>query len=208
MKLLLTEVTNCKTLSIILFYVLCITTTGAGARKDGNIAKMFDEYYSTIKCMANIMEDLMPEADSLMMCCGAWIMHDWMGSMVMDNCYEHNYHQINNMTRPFILQMETNCQSYPRDSFSCKLMIVTPITLLVILILLILSLCICAVVTCLRLRRYQRYHEYHKSQGFDSAGTDETTDSDPTAPPSAEKKKALEAMSVWKTLWSFFLTVL
>ena len=119
--------------------------------------------------------------NTLMVCCGVWMMHDWLGTMVLDNCYDHNYHQVQNLTQPFIRHMEENCYDYPRDSFNCKLMIITPIFILTLILILMIMLSICAIVTCVRLRRLQRYHEYQTSQGFDSAGTEETTDDDPKA---------------------------
>ena len=127
-----------------------------------------------------------------MVCCGVWLMHDWMGSMVLDNCYDHNYHQINNLTEPFIRHMEENCYDYPRDSISCKMMLITPVFILILILLFLILLSVCACVTCVRLKRLQRYHDFQTSQGFDSSGTEETTDG---ADPVLEKKKQLE---VWQ----------
>ena len=134
------------------------------------------------------------EYNSLMVCCGVWLMHDWMGSMVLDNCYDHNYHQINNLTEPFIRHMEENCYDYPRESISCKMMLITPIFILILILLFLILLSVCACVTCIRLKRLQRYYKYHDyktSQGFDSSGTEETTDG---SDPMSEKKKQLESV--------------
>ena len=127
----------------------------------------------------------------MMVCCGSYMMHDILGSLVLDNCYEHNYHQINNLTQPFIKHIEDDCYDYPRDSYSCKLMFVIPITLVVLFFLMILSLSICAIVTCFRLRRSQNHIKYHKSQCLDYCGTDETTD-ETSAPVSPEKIKPID----------------
>lgn len=117
-------------------------------------------------------------------------MHDWLGGMVLDNCYDHNYYQLNNLTEPFLQQMEENCSDYPKDSFSCKMVYLIPIFLLVFILVLILSLSACAIYMCIRLRYYRRYFEYQKSQAFDSAGSDEMTDD--TSTPTMKKKKSLE----------------
>lgn len=45
---------------IILKCVMCSISTGAVPQKQGNFAQKLDEYFSTIKCMANIIEDLIP----------------------------------------------------------------------------------------------------------------------------------------------------
>lgn len=125
------------------------------------------------------------------MCCGVWIMHDWLGGLVLDNCYDHNYYQLNNLTEPFLQQMEETCADYPKDSLPCRMMIITPITLLVIFFLLMLSLCGCAIFTFIRFRYYKRYYKYHKSQAFDSAGSEESTDEAST--PTMKKRKSIDA---------------
>lgn len=113
-------------------------------------------------------------------------MHDWLGGMVLDNCYDHNYYQLNNLTEPFLQQMEENCGDYPKDSISCKMVFLTPIFLLVLIILLILTLSACTIYMCIRLRYYRRYFEYQKSQGFDSAGSEDMTDE--TSTPTMKRK--------------------
>jgi hypothetical protein len=42
--------------------VLCLSflLTSVNCIKDGHFVKKLDEYYSTIKCVANIVEDLIP----------------------------------------------------------------------------------------------------------------------------------------------------
>ncbi|XP_054153212.1 uncharacterized protein LOC128951929 [Oppia nitens] len=173
---------------LVLISTLYIDICNAVPQKPpGYFARKLDEYFGTIKCMANIMEDLMPEPNTLVFCCGVWLMHDMMSSMVLDSCYEHNYHQVRNLTQPFIEHMEAQCWDYPRDAFACKFLIITPITILVLLILLMLTLSICAIVTCVRLRRYQSLYDFNKSQAFDSDITDETTDE--TAVQSMDVKK-------------------
>lgn len=86
--------------------------------------------------------------------------------------------------------MEDTCADYPRDSFSCKLVVAAPIILLVLIIVLILSLSACAIFMWIRLRYYKRYFEYQKSQAFDSAGTEEMTDEAST--PTMKKRKSME----------------
>lgn len=134
----------------------------------------------------------LPFADlnPLFICCGVWILNDWMGGMVLDNCYDHNYYQINNLTQPFLQQMEESCDDYPKDSFSCKMLAVSPIILLVFILVLILSLCASTIFMCIRLRYYQRHFEYQKSQTFDSAASDDLTDE--TTTPTMKKKTPLE----------------
>ena len=56
----LTELKKNSLLSIILISVMCSISTGAVPQKQGNFAQKLDEYFSTIKCMANIIEDLIP----------------------------------------------------------------------------------------------------------------------------------------------------
>lgn len=126
----------------------------------------------------------------LFVCCGVWILNDWLGGLVLDNCYDHNYHQLNNLTEPFLQQMEDTCGDYPKDSFSCKVLAVTPIILLVFILVLICSLSACAIFLCIRLRYYQRYFEYQKSQAFDSAASEDLTDE--TTTPTMKKRKSLE----------------
>lgn len=109
---------------------------------------------------------------------------------MLDNCFDHNYYQLNNLTEPFLQQMKDNCEDYPRDSLSCKMVFVTPIILLVLIFVLILALSACSIFMCIRLRYYRRYFEYQKSQAFDSAGSDEMTDD--TSTPTMKKGKSIE----------------
>ncbi|KAG4076880.1 hypothetical protein HA402_015867 [Bradysia odoriphaga] len=172
--------------------LLCMCMSGASAAvKHGYLSTKLDEYYSTIKCLASILDELMiPDINPLFICCGTWLINDWLGGMVLDNCYDHNYHQLNNLTEPFLHTMEETCGDYPKDSFSCKMVFATPIALLVFIIVLILSLSGCSIFMCIRLRYYRRYFEYQKSQAFDSAGSEDMTDE--TTTPTMKKRKPLE----------------
>lgn len=128
---------------------------------------------------------------TLLVCCGVWIANDWLGGLVLDNCYDHNYYQLNNLTEPFLQQMKDNCSEYPKDSFSCKMVVVTPIILLVLVFVLIIALSACSIFMCIRLRYYRRYFEYQKNQAFDSAGSDDMTVTDETSTPTMKKRKSI-----------------
>ena len=41
-------------------FVVCTLGVKGETKKHGYLAKKLDEYYSTVKCMANIMEDFIP----------------------------------------------------------------------------------------------------------------------------------------------------
>lgn len=44
----------------IVYLLLCLCTSSASAAvKNGYLSQKLDEYYSTIKCLANILDDLM-----------------------------------------------------------------------------------------------------------------------------------------------------
>lgn len=141
-------------------------------------------------CLTDIFINLFnTESNTWLVCCGVWKLHEWIGDKVIDNCYDHNYHQINNLTKPFIQDMEVSCHHFPKHSFYCKLLFVFPIFFLLLLFIIIVLLSTCAIVTCVRLKRLQRYNDSkYKSQTLDSCDTNETPD-EPNAPASPEEKK-------------------
>lgn len=56
------SVTKMKTylIFLVVFIMLCLCTCGASAAvKNGYLSKKLDEYYGTIRCLANILDDLM-----------------------------------------------------------------------------------------------------------------------------------------------------
>ena len=46
--------------TVVIMFVVCTLGVKGETKKHGYLAKKLDEYYSTVKCMANIMEDFIP----------------------------------------------------------------------------------------------------------------------------------------------------
>jgi hypothetical protein len=96
-------------------------------------------------------------------CCGIWILKDWFNSLVLENCYSHNYNQINNITEILMPKIRKMCDEYPEDSFYCKLLIITPITIIVLFILIIIAIVTCGIVSFVKFRKYKKRYRYHQN---------------------------------------------
>jgi hypothetical protein len=90
-------------------------------------------------------------------------MKDWFNSLVLENCYTHNYNQINNITEILMPKIRKMCDEYPQDSFYCKLLIITPITIIVLFIFIIIAIITCGIFSFVKFRKYKKRYRKHQN---------------------------------------------
>lgn len=142
---------------------------------DGKIATKLEEYHSTIKCMANIAEHTLPELNTFMTCCGFWALHDFLLHQVETSCTAHNLDQVKHLNGLVVPHIRDNCLGYEHGSFTCRMLVIMPITLAILFVLLILSICVCSCVSFykwIRVRRkYRRVMNLRVAQDIDEFKT-------------------------------------
>ncbi|KPM09786.1 hypothetical protein QR98_0083310 [Sarcoptes scabiei] len=127
---------------------------------DGKISKTLQEYHSTIKCVINIAEETLPELNDYIACCGFWTLHDWLLTKVNEECDNEVLDKMHHLSALISPHMQDQCISYEQGSFTCRLLVIMPITILVLIFLILIAFCICANVSLIKWiyvrRKYQR----------------------------------------------------
>lgn len=108
---------------------------------------------------------LISELNDFMTCCGFWAMHDFIIHKVDDECDPENLQQVKHLAGLMVPQVRNHCRGYEHGSFTCRMLVIMPITFVLIFIILILSVCVCSCVsfykwTAVR-RKYNRVVNIH-----------------------------------------------
>jgi len=134
---------------------------------DGKLESKLDEYHSTIKCMLNIAEETLPELNDFITCCGFWALHDFIIHRVDDECDAHNLQQVKHLAGLMVPHVRDQCIGYEHGSFTCRLLVIMPITFAILFIAFLVGICVCACVSFHKWMAVRR--KYRKVVNYDVA---------------------------------------
>lgn len=74
-------------------------------------------------------------------------MHDFIIHKVDDECDPENLAQVKHIAGLAVPKVRDHCLGYEHGSFSCRMLVIMPVTFAVLVILIILSVCVCSCVS-------------------------------------------------------------
>lgn len=83
-------------------------------------------------------------------------MHDWLIKKIDEECEPENLDKVRNLSGLVSPHIRDHCGSYQSGTFSCRMLVIMPITLCVLFIIFLLVLFICANVSLVKWIRVRR----------------------------------------------------
>lgn len=74
-------------------------------------------------------------------------MHDFIIHKVDDECDPENLAQVKHMAGLAVPMVRDHCLGYEHGSFSCRMLVIMPVTFAILVILIILGVCVCSCVS-------------------------------------------------------------
>ena len=104
---------------------------------------------------------LIPELDDYVGCCGFWAIHDFLIHKVEKECNQTNLDQVKHMSGLMAPRAREHCAAYPQGSFTCRLLIIMPVTFAVLFVIFFVAINVCACVMFCKWRNARR--KYRKA---------------------------------------------
>lgn len=82
---------------------------------------------------------------------------------VEDNCQPANLEQVKHINGLLVPHVRDNCLGYEHGSFTCRMLVIMPITFAILFVLLIVSVCVCSCVSFYKWIRVRRKYRYVKN---------------------------------------------
>lgn len=114
---------------------------------------------------------LATELDDFMTCCTFWALHDWILHKVDAECEADNLSQVKHISGLMVPHVRDHCIGYEHGSFTCRMLIITPIVFIALFVLIILSICVCANVSFYKWIRVRRKYQRVLNQDSTSKST-------------------------------------
>lgn len=96
-------------------------------------------------------------------CCGFWALHDFLLHKVEKECNQTNLDQVKGMSALVAPRVREHCAAYPQGSFTCRLLIIMPVTFAVLFVIFFVAINVCACVMFCKWRNARTKYQKAKT---------------------------------------------